>query len=229
MVPAEEIQYLRLLNSAELKWTLRLEWFMVLYRLNFKKMEFSIFLVRHVFVCLFVYFLMAAPVACGTSWARDWIQATAATVASGQLSNLRLCSNWATVVRFLTRLHHGRYSLWWDVHELMWNGLRGSELSSCPPASAFQNGLSTGTWLVWKRGVQNIYCLLPEFWGEKNPHSLTPSISKGVRLEGSFLPFAPSSWSSWNLNSFFIFVLLPFLGPLLRHMEVPTPGVELEP
>ena len=29
-------------------------------------------------------------------------------------------------------------------------------------------------------------------------------------------------------RTFFFFVFLPFLGPLLRHMEVPRLGVELE-
>ena len=31
-----------------------------------------------------------------------------------------------------------------------------------------------------------------------------------------------------SLSSFFFFVFLPFLGPLLQHMDVPRLGVKLE-
>ena len=59
-------------------------------------------------------------------------------------------------------------------------------------------------------------------------HRLAPRMPP--RLLDASKAFGQSSWKDGIafFFFFFFFVFLPFLGPLLRHMEVPRLGVESE-
>ena len=70
--------------------------------------------------------------------------------------------------------------------------------------------------------LQAVLQLNPVYWAGA---CATAGISSSLVL---FLSTQTLLSLSFPRQPFFLFVFFPFLGPLLQHMEVPRPGVELE-